>query len=181
LYEKIHIIGGAGSGKTTLANLLSDRLGFPNFDLDKIGWRAHQKVPLDARLEVIDEILSRHRWITEGVFLWWTYALLEVADVIVWLDIPFRVAAWRIFKRHIIASIQRNNPHPGIINLFKFLHGVGTGYYKRPAIQPESRDDDFAITRAATEDLLKKYPDKVAHCRNQGEADKFLRDLWESS
>lgn len=181
MYKKIHIIGGAGSGKTTLANLLSDRLGFPNFDLDQIGWCAHQKVPLDTRLDEIAEIISLPGWITEGVFLWWTDALLQEAAIILWLDIPFRVAAWRILKRHVLASMRRNNPYPGIVNLIKFLHGVGTGYYGRPAVQPESQDDDFAITRAATENILNKYRDKVAHCRNQSEVDKFLRNLWESS
>ena len=88
MHKKIHIIGGAGSGKTTLANLLSDRLSYPCFDLDQIGWRDHHKVFLDDRIEAIEEIISRPNWITEGVFLWWTDALLDAVDVIVWLDIP---------------------------------------------------------------------------------------------
>jgi hypothetical protein len=172
--KKIHIVGGAGSGKTTLAKRLAVRLGCASYDLDRIGWRNHHKVPLPERLDAIETILSQPCWITEGVFLWWTGILFENADRIVWLDIPFRLAAWRIVKRHILASWRRENLHPGIINLIKFLDGVGRGYYCRPAVEPESPDDDFAITRDATAGILASYGEKVVHCQNQSDVYRFL-------
>lgn len=35
---KIYIIGGPGSGKTFLANKLSNELNIPHFDLDDLQW-----------------------------------------------------------------------------------------------------------------------------------------------
>jgi adenylate kinase family enzyme len=174
MVNKIHIIGGAGSGKTTLAKRLSERLGCPSYDLDLVGWKEHQKVPLPERLKAIDAILSQPSWITEGIFLWWTESLFENADLILWLDFPFRVAAWRILKRHFLASWRGDNPHSGILNLINFLDGVGRGYYQRPPVGPESIDDDLAITRAATASVLAGYRRKLIRCKDQGEIDRFL-------
>jgi hypothetical protein len=172
--RKIHIIGGPGCGKTTLARLLSDQLGCPSHDLDLVGWCDHRKVPLPERLQEIETILSQPSWVAEGIFLWWTEALFENADWILWLDLPFRVAAWRIFKRHILADWRGDNPHSGVLNLITFLDGVGRGYYRRPAVAPDSPDDDLAITRAATAAVLAGFGNKVVHCRNQKDVDSFL-------
>ncbi len=36
---KIHILGGPGSGKTTLAQNLAAKFHVPHYDLDQIGWK----------------------------------------------------------------------------------------------------------------------------------------------
>ena len=38
MLQRIHIIGGPGSGKTYAARHLSDLLGFPRYDLDDWFW-----------------------------------------------------------------------------------------------------------------------------------------------
>jgi len=175
--EKIHIIGGAGSGKTTLAAQLADRLGYPCHDLDRIGWRDHQKVPLDARLKAVSQILSQPQWITEGIFLWWTEALFKQADLIIWLDLPFPVSGWRIIKRYVIASRRGNNPYPGMINLYQFLLGVGGAHYRKHPLMPESPDDDLAVTGVGMIQVLSNYPEKVIRCRQQRDFDEVLKTL----
>jgi len=53
--QKIHIMGSAGSGKTTLAIWLSNALQISAFHLDQIGWNEAGKVSLDKRMSDISE------------------------------------------------------------------------------------------------------------------------------
>lgn len=171
--NKIHIIGGAGSGKTTLAVWLADALGCPHYDLDRVGWSVDGKVPLDQRLEKIARILENPCWITEGMFLWWIDPLLEAAYEIVWLDLPFPLTAWRMVKRHIRADLRGDNPHPGYKHLFEFVTGVAKRHYRRTPIEPAGPDDDFAVTRAATAQVLRDYNEKLVHCRRTRDVEVF--------
>jgi adenylate kinase family enzyme len=164
--RRVHIIGGAGSGKTTLAKWFRDKCGIPCYDLDQIGWDAAGKVPLDQRMAAIDAILPQPAWATEGAFLWWTDPLLEHAEIIVWLDLPFPLNAYRMVKRHILADLRGNNPHAGYRNLFDFMSGVGRRHYMRRPLAPKAPDDDFAITRAATQQILARYSAKLVRCRS---------------
>lgn len=173
IYTKIHIMGGAGSGKTTLCRWLAATLGYPCYELDQIGWTAAGKVPLVKRLAAIEEILAQPQWVTEGAFLWWTDQLLADADVIVWLDLPFRITGWRIIKRHVWASWRGHNRHAGVLNLLRFIYSVGRAYYMKEPLQPQAPDDDFAITRAATKQVLSNHKEKLIHCRCQNETDRF--------
>jgi hypothetical protein len=165
-HQKIHIIGGAGSGKTTLANRLAEEFGYPNYDLDHIGWGEHGKIPLQKRMEEIEKIVAQPNWITEGVYLWWIDPLLAQADLIIWLDIPYPITSWRIIKRHIKASLRGNNPHAGLKNLVIFLIGVGEHYYRKHPVTPAGPDDDFSLTRAAIKSELGRCMHKVVHCRS---------------
>jgi adenylate kinase family enzyme len=177
IYAKIHIIGGAGSGKTTLCRWLGETLGYPCYELDDVGWTAVGKVPLAQRLVTIEQIVAQPRWITEGAFLWWTDRLLAEADVIVWLDLPFPLTAWRIIKRHILASWRGHNPHTGVMNLMRFVNSVARAYYLKRPIQPQAPDDDLAITRAATKQILSDYQGKVIHCRHQAGIEQFKEQI----
>jgi hypothetical protein len=177
IYTKIYIMGGAGSGKTTLCLWLAEMLGYPCYELDRVGWTAAGKVPLQQRLAAVDEILAQPQWITEGAFLWWTDSLLAAAEVIVWLDLPFPITGWRIIKRHMVASWRGNNPHAGVMNLLRFVYSVGRAYYMKGPLQPQAPDDDFAITQAATKQVLSNHKDKLIHCHCQSEIRQFQEQV----
>jgi adenylate kinase family enzyme len=166
---RIHIIGGPGSGKTTLAEQLSVHLHIPWYELDTIGWEGGfgAERSLEARTADIARIATRLEWVSEGSFLGWTDELLRNADVIVWLDLPWRTAAWRIISRHARASLAGTNKHRGLIKLYRFL-GSCREYYK-------SKADEH--TREAAARYLATYAGKLVQCRRPAEVKAFLTGI----
>lgn len=88
---KIHILGGPGSGKTTLARKIAAAINIPHYDLDVIG----RQFGTDGAAHVENAIaISRQpTWITEGVYLLFIDPLLHEADQIVLIDVVWPVAA----------------------------------------------------------------------------------------
>ena len=51
------------------------------------------------------------RWVIEGIFVWGTAVWLERADLIVWLDLPWRVAATaRLVREHEAKAVVLRSP-----------------------------------------------------------------------
>ena len=64
----IHIIGLAGSGKTSLARALSTAHGIPAIDLDYEVYGPTGERPASDLKARLNGILSREGWVTEGEF-----------------------------------------------------------------------------------------------------------------
>lgn len=175
-WRRIHIIGGAGSGKTTLARQLAQCLALPAYDLDEIAYEngAGAKRPLEARRVDAHAIADQPGWIAEGGFLWWTEELVAAADTVIWLDLPWRNAAWRVIKRHVLASMAGTNKHRGVRKLMRFVRWTRR-YYTSTYAQP-APDDDRAMSRAATTAMLRPYMGKVVRCRRPSTVKKLLKE-----
>ena len=176
--RRIHILGMAGSGKTTLARQLAARLNAPCYELDVIGYEngSGAKRPLEQRQADVQKIGAQSSWIVEGAFLWWVDDLFAHADVIVWLDLHWRLCWWRIVLRHIKADFARNNRHPGFHNMLRFAAGVRPYYINSVPATPSAPDDDGA-NRAAVAQVLAAYEGKVVHCRRPADARAFLKQI----
>ena len=103
---KIHIIGGPGSSKTTLAKQFSAQYGIPHCDLDDLQWdnRAGDygtKRDPKERDALLDRILSQDDWIIEGVYYAWCGRCFVDADRIFLLEVPRRVYRRRIIRRFV--------------------------------------------------------------------------------
>lgn len=101
---KIHILGGPGSGKTTLAQCISSRFHIPHYDLDKVNFKQENEVT----------IAEQSAWITEGIYLIFTEAMLYHADYIVVLTVSWPVLAQRMIRRHILNSLRGTQAYPGL-------------------------------------------------------------------
>jgi adenylate kinase family enzyme len=176
--RRIHIIGGAGAGKTTLARQVAARLSVSTYDLDAIAYEggAGPARSTAARRQAVHRIATEASWVTEGGYLSWVDALLENADVIVWLDLPFRIAAWRIVLRHVRASLARTNRHRGLRKLARFLLW-NWGYYHRGPSHPVTSDDHMMASRAATAHYLAPYRAKLIRCQRPAEVRVVLRGI----
>jgi len=176
-WRRVHIIGGAGSGKTTLARQFAEQLAGQAYDLDAIAYEdgAGPKRSLDLRRVDVHRIAVQSAWASEGGFLWWVDELLQAADAIVWLDLPWHIAARRALIRHMRASLAGTNKHRGLRKLLRFVRWTRRYYTSAPV--PTAPDDDAAMSRAATQEALRPHMHKVVHCRRPSEVKAVLKAL----
>ncbi|MCT1902361.1 hypothetical protein [Oceanobacillus sojae] len=106
--KKIHIIGGAGSGKTYLARVLSDILAIPAADLDNLFWNKSYGTKKDPAIrdKELEDILSQDSWIMEGVYYAWLDASFEKADQIIVLHTNMYVRQMRIINRFLKRKLR---------------------------------------------------------------------------
>src|SRR4051794_39377361 len=189
--RRIHIIGGPGSGKSTLARDLGAKLRLPVHELDAIAYEGphFQERPLAARLGDVRAIADRPEWIVEGIHLGWTDALLERADVIVWLDhTGWWRAAVRIVNRFMRSAIHEARAQTGSRRFSRFgdyrrhLTQLGTVLLSsREYYQPRLQGKRYPVTRRLAEQRLRAYGDKVVRCRTADDVAKLVSSLVESS
>ncbi|HEY4389584.1 MAG TPA: hypothetical protein VGN34_34515 [Ktedonobacteraceae bacterium] len=201
---KIYILGGSGSGKTTLAENLSSRLSIPHHDLDKNGWKNGNQWA--AYVYDAIAIAEQPGWIAEGNYIIWTDPLFYQADYIVWLEISWPLAAWRILSRHILKSLRGINPYPGVKALFTLLKDTRTYYLEKVHSDPsvtesvrqylEEHGADTALADVETLIIrwercvkeipftadfvrmyLEKYQEKVLLIKNHADRERLLELL----
>ena len=108
--RRIVVYGPTGSGKTTMAAHLARRIGVPHIELDAIHWLPgwKEKPPEEFRADV-STLLSEctDGWVFDGNYSKVRDLVLPLADTVVWLRPPLRVAFWRILKRTISRAWRR--------------------------------------------------------------------------
>jgi cytidylate kinase len=180
---RIHITGGPGSGKTTAGRYLSEALGVPLLSLDyywldtnaRLNEPRNGSIVTDAVAEHVRQLSQRDEWLTEGGFLDWTEPLMERAQLIIWMQAPWRVASYRIMTRHIRAELARNNRFPGWRRLYAFWRWAAHYYNdtNSPGLNPFGTPNTLGTLRTT----LERYSDKVIACSSRAEVKSLARDL----
>jgi len=123
-WNKIHIIGEVGSGKTYLAKKLSQQLNISHYQLDNVVWRRGEKSDTRNSEEVRDailvDILSQEKWIIEGVHYKWVQRSFESADVIIYLETNVFIRDIQMLKRYFKQKIglEKGNYNQTLKNLY---------------------------------------------------------------
>jgi adenylate kinase family enzyme len=102
--RRIVVVGGTGTGKSTLAETLAGRLGVPFVELDALFWRLPdwQEPDPDEFVRLVEQATEAERWVVAGNYETRLQALTwDRADQVIWLDYPLRVSFWRLLRRTI--------------------------------------------------------------------------------
>lgn len=184
-FKRIHIIGGPGSGKTTLARNIGSRLGIETFELDQIAFTGQDftERPFSDRVADIARVANRPAWVTEGLFVLWTDELLEKANIIVWLDnVTWERGILRIAHRFVQSALQEAKKRQGLQRFTRFqdyarhvkqfieVFFSSRAYYTGRASRPNGRIE----SRLSTETYLTTYNDKVIHCDSDEAVEAFI-------
>ncbi|WP_432941432.1 hypothetical protein ACQPXM_33600 [Kribbella sp. CA-253562] len=101
--RRVVVIGVAGSGKSTVARALSERLDAPHIELDAIFWQPNwTKLDEDEFAARVAAATATGPWIADGNY---SQRIRQItwpaADTIVWLDLPRPVIMWQLLRRTI--------------------------------------------------------------------------------
>ena len=98
--RRIAVIGTTGSGKTTLARALSQRLHIPHVELDSLYWEPDWgEATLPVFRERVREALQGAAWVVDGNYSKVRDITFGLADTVVWLDYGLPVMLWRLLRR----------------------------------------------------------------------------------
>ncbi|MBW3622316.1 MAG: adenylate kinase [Armatimonadetes bacterium] len=90
----------SASGKTTLAQALSERLGVPHVELDALHWEPNWTSATPERFrQRVAEALAGDTWVVDGNYSAVRDLVWDRANVLVWLDYPLPVILYRLVKR----------------------------------------------------------------------------------
>ncbi len=98
--QRISVVGTTGSGKTTLARQISQRLAIPHVELDALHWQPNwTEVSLDIFRDRTQQALSSNRWVVDGNYSKVRDIVWSRADTVVWLDYTLPVIMTRLLRR----------------------------------------------------------------------------------
>jgi adenylate kinase family enzyme len=99
---KAIILGNSGSGKTWLAKRLGNIFKAPVAHLDDFFWEPggfDSKRSCEEVARLIQQSKDKESWIVEGVFGEMAEHYLDIAELLVWLDIDWEICRSRLERR----------------------------------------------------------------------------------
>lgn len=98
--RRVSVVGTTGSGKTTLARQIGDRLGLPHVELDALYWDANWTSAPPALFHArAQQALAGETWVVDGNYSKVRDIVWSRADTIVWLDYALPVILFRLIRR----------------------------------------------------------------------------------
>jgi len=168
--RRIVVLGNAGSGKSTFARRLGERLALPVVHLDLLFWEPRWKETdnevFRSRLSIA---IAGDAWVCEGNYARRSFDLrLAKADLVIWLDTPRLQCLGRVVLRTLLgrprpdlpAGCQEGLLTVGMLEFFTFCW-------------------TFDLTRRAAIDAERQAqgPDvPVVHLRGKRQIEAFLRE-----
>ena len=157
-------MGRQGSGKSTFAKALGEKLGHEVIHLDKKyhknGW---ERVTKEEWAETQKEILKKTRWIIDGTYLSSIDPRLEKADTAILLDLPARNSIFRAIRRYL--------QYRG-----KVRQEMNEGMHERVTLRFIRKITTFSPKKVIQK--VKEYPQvRLIILKSEKEIEKFLESV----
>jgi len=102
--RRINVVGTTGSGKTTVARAISERLGIPHIEMDALFWRPNWgETPDDELFRRVDRATDAPSWVLDGNYSRTRPIVWPKLDTLVWLD----YSALRVFSQLLSRTVRR--------------------------------------------------------------------------
>ena len=112
--KRISIVGGPGTGKTTLADKLSLLLNLPAIHLDGINYNANwEEIGKEKRDSIILEKIKQDEWIIDGNYSSTLQQRFESSDLVIWLDYSSFSIIKGVLSRYISNFNKEKQEIPG--------------------------------------------------------------------
>ncbi len=105
---RISVVGTSGSGKTTVAGQIAQRLGIPHVELDALHWESNwTEAPIEVFRTRVVQALSGETWAVDGNYGKVRDIVWGRADTVVWLDYTLAVILWQLLRRTVQRSLTQ--------------------------------------------------------------------------
>jgi len=106
--QRINVVGTSGSGKTTMAARLAQRLRVPHIEMDALFWGPDwTPVPEEVFRQRVVEALGGSAWVIDGNYSRVRTSVWERADTVIWLDYPLTVIMMQLMIRTLRRALKR--------------------------------------------------------------------------
>src|ERR1700682_388109 len=105
--QSIVVVGTTGSGKTTCASLLAQKLAIPHVELDALFWDANwTSAPAPEFRARVTQALQGECWIVDGNYSKVRDLIWQRATTVVWLDYSLWTIMIRLLRRTVARIVQ---------------------------------------------------------------------------
>ena len=101
--DRVHVVGGPGVGKSLFAERIAAATVLELHHLDETAFEGPEFAlrPAEVTSHAARVFAAEPRWVAEGIFVDWVAPLFDRADVIVWLNYPALLIAYRLARRFV--------------------------------------------------------------------------------
>ncbi|AFY36888.1 hypothetical protein Lepto7376_0455 [[Leptolyngbya] sp. PCC 7376] len=168
--NRVAVFGNTGGGKSTLSRQIAAVTGLPLHVLDKVQFKSGG-IPVSPEefTQAHQRILDSERWVIDGFgnpkLLW---QRLDIADTLVYIDLPIYIHFWWVTKRFITGYIHPPKGWPENSPLWKSsMNSYKTLYLCEKYLTPKYRE---YVEKSKT-------TKNVYHLRSPKEITQFVKSL----